>query len=179
MSLHDDMNLYGYMEDIRRKMHFLQKAQLLKGQSPTSTKAREDVIMEFLLSRIKISNRNSNLDNVQSAFLPPDYHPSVAALSDLKKVLIKDLLLETHHRGSYILLRAVTPATGMIGIIAVVEDEKGDVLLLQLYNHETALATDGRLVEGAMVLVKEPFMLRTSSGDLGVRIDHLSDIRFL
>jgi hypothetical protein len=102
--------------------------------------------MEFLFRRVMASNRPVNLHEIRSSFVPPAYTPSVAAPSTLKGILIKDLTLETHHRGSYILLRAVTPTDRMTAVMAVVEDERGDVLMLQLYNQEKNLSTDSRPV---------------------------------
>jgi hypothetical protein len=116
---------------------------------------------------------------LRSSFVPPTYHPSAAALSELKKALISDLTLETHHRGSYILLRAVTPIDRMTAIMAVVEDQRGDVLMLQLYNQEAGLTTDGRLLEGTVIIIKEPYLKMMADGDYGLRVDHLSDIRLI
>lgn len=124
-------------------------------------------------------SNNRAVRAIRSSFLPPAYYPSVAASSELKKALIKDLTLETHHRGSYILVRAVTPTHRMTAIMAVVEDERGDVFVLQLYNQEKDLATDGRLVEGTVMLIKEPYLKIMADGNCGLRVDHLSDIRFI
>lgn len=51
--------------------------------------------------------------------------------------------------------------------------------MLQLYNQEADLATDGRLVEGTVMLIKEPYLKMMADGDYGLRVDHLSDIRLI
>jgi hypothetical protein len=92
--------------------------------------------------------------------------------------MIEDLQLETHHRGTYLLLRSITPPNRMTGIIVIVEDERGDVVPLQLYQQDeenTRKATDIVNV-GTVLLVKEPFLKVMASGEYGLRVDHLSDV---
>lgn len=109
--------------------------------------------------------------------LPPSYHPCVTPFSELKKTMIDNLLLETHHRGTYILVRSLTPQNRMVAVMAVVEDEKGDILQLLLYNQ----ADDGEpfVREGTVMILKEPFLKTMSDGSHGLRVDHLSDVVFL
>ncbi|KAF7588273.1 hypothetical protein BBP40_005927 [Aspergillus hancockii] len=154
-------------------------SQFRKGQTPKPTKSRDEIIMQFMFRQMMGSSRAVDLHALRSSFVPPAYYPSVTVLSELKKALINNLTLETHHRGSYILVRAVTPTDRMTAIMAVVEDERGDVLMLQLYNQEKNLATDGRLVEGTVMLIKEPYLKMMADGDYGLRVDHLSDIRLI
>jgi hypothetical protein len=109
------------------------------------------------------------------------YLPCTAPLENLKPIAIKDLKLETHHRGRFLLLRAITPPNRMTAVLVLVEDEYSDVTMLQLYQQEheaSRLATD--LVDkGSILLVKEPFFKVTASGDYSLRVDHLSDVVFL
>ena len=57
-------------------------------------------------------------------------------MAELRYVVIKDLQLKTHHRGTYLLLRSITPPSRMTAIIALMEDENSDVMMLQLYQQE-------------------------------------------
>lgn len=63
--------------------------------------------------------------------------------------------------------------------MVVADDEYNSALILQLYNQEKELATDGRLVEGTVMIVKEPYLKVLSDGPYGIRVDHLSDVKFL
>ncbi|KAJ9195287.1 hypothetical protein DTO027B5_6494 [Paecilomyces variotii] len=177
MDIHDVSQESEYLQLLQRQKKTLQNAQSRKGQAHKPTKSRNEIIMQFMFHHMMSNNRAVRA--IRSSFLPPAYYPSVAASSELKKALIKDLTLETHHRGSYILVRAVTPTHRMTAIMAVVEDERGDVFVLQLYNQEKDLATDGRLVEGTVMLIKEPYLKIMADGNCGLRVDHLSDIRFI
>lgn len=107
--------------------------------------------------------------------------PCLRSLDDLKKIMIDDLLLETHHRGSYIVLRCITPPDRMNAIMAIVEDETDDALLLQLYYQEPEAdrAAEDFISNGVVLIVKEPYLRLMADGDCGIRVDHLSDIIFL
>jgi hypothetical protein len=109
---------------IEQQMRILQTAQSRKGQRPDITQSREMTIMQFLFQQ-KISTINPIQNPVRTSFLPPAYPPSVAPVDMLQRCMFKDLRLETHHRGSYIVLRAVTPPSLMLGAMLIVEDEGG------------------------------------------------------
>lgn len=73
----------------------------------------------------------------------------------------------------------VTPADTMTAVMAIVEDEDGSVLMLQLYNQEQELSNAHSLTEGTVLVVKEPYVKVMADGDYGIRVDHLSDIWFV
>lgn len=58
------------------------------------------------------------------------------------------MVLETHHRGRYILVKTVTPVDRMTAILAIVEDEEGNSLMLQLFSQEKARSADDILSKG-------------------------------
>lgn len=126
-------------------------------------------------------NRPSTKFNVRTTFIPPAYPPCLSPFCDTKKVMIRDLLLETHHKGNYLLLRSVTPLAITSSIITIVEDEKNDVILLSIYYQEehTERASEGVLPEGTILIVKEPYLKLMADGNHGIRIDHLSDVIYL
>lgn len=92
---------------------------------------------------------------------------------------MKSLVLETHHRGRYLLLRTVTKTDTMTAVMAIVEDEDGSVLMIQLYNQGQELSGARSLREGTVLVVKEPYVKVMADGDYGIRVDHLSDVRFI
>ena len=99
-------------------------------------------------------------------------------MAELKKVAIKDLQLETHHRGTFLLLRSITPPSRMTAIMAIMEDENGDVMMLQLYQQEDEgkRAAADIVNTGTILLVKEPYFKVMGDGEYGLRVDHLSDV---
>lgn len=93
--------------------------------------------------------------------------------------MIKDLLLETHHRERYLLLRTVIPTDTMTAVMAIVEDEDGEVLTLQLYNQGDDLSGAQDIRQGTVIVVKEPYVKVMADGNYSIRVDHLSDVKFI
>ncbi|KAF1942738.1 SET domain-containing protein [Clathrospora elynae] len=115
---------------------------------------------------------------VHSSFIPPAYLPCITPVAQLTPIAIRDLRLEKHHRGRYLLLRVITPHNRMTGILVLVEDDHDDVVLLQLYQQEDEEIHEAADIVGigAILLVKEPFFKITASGEYSLRVDHLSDV---
>lgn len=178
MDILDVSGFPEYTQLLRQQKRTLANAQSVKGQPFRAKESRDELIARFMLHRMSCK-APPGYSAWQSSFVPPAYAPCIASLDDLQKVMINDLTLETHHRGSYVLLRAVTPTTIMTAIMVIAEDENGNVVVLQLYNQGKELAGDSRLVEGTVVLVKEPYLKVLSGGGYGIRVDHLSDVKFL
>ncbi|PHH85191.1 hypothetical protein CDD83_778 [Cordyceps sp. RAO-2017] len=95
--------------------------------------------------------------------------------------MISDMKLETHHRGKRTLLRVCTPANRMTAVMAIVEDQQGTAVLLQLYHQpeEADVPADDILWPGLVFIVKEPFFKCASDGSYSIRVDHPSDIIWL
>lgn len=165
------------MQLLLKQKQSLQDAQSRKGQHPRRKKSREELLLQFRVRLMMKQNRVDFNSNLRSSFIPPAYSPCISPFCDLTKVLMKDLLLETHHRGTYVLLRSITPPDRMNAIMAIVEDENEDALMLQLYyqEEENERSMEEILGEGRVLIVKEPYLKLMSDGDYGIRVDHLSD----
>ncbi|OJJ42379.1 hypothetical protein ASPZODRAFT_125576 [Penicilliopsis zonata CBS 506.65] len=177
MNTHDVSSIPKYMQYLDRQKQVLRRAQARKGQRLQMSKSRQEILIQFMFRQLR--NTPTQETSIRSSFVPPAYPPCVTSLTELKKITIQDLVLETHHRGSYLLLRAVTSPDSMTAVMAIAEDENSDVLMVQLYQQDRDLARDGRLQEGTVMIVKEPYLKLMSDGDYGVRVDHLSDIHLL
>lgn len=94
--------------------------------------------------------------------------------------MIKDLVLETHHRGTYLLVRALTPSERMTGARCLLEDEEGDGIFVRLYNQEeeSERGVADIVKENDIMIIKEPYLFfkygTTGGGEL--RVDHLCDL---
>jgi hypothetical protein len=156
----------------------LQKAKAHRGQRPRDRKSRQEAYHKFMLALASTRSTSHGGRMIHSSFVPPSYLPCTAPVAELKPVAIRELQLEVHHRGTYLLLRSITPPNRMTAIMAVMEDEKGDVVVLQLYHQEdenSRKATD--IVDvGTILLVKEPYFKVMGDGGYGVRVDHVSDV---
>ncbi|CAD0098348.1 unnamed protein product [Aureobasidium mustum] len=111
------------------------------------------------------------------------YPPSKASISTLtNKVCLNDLLLETYHRGSFLVLRTFAHSTNVseIQTFMPVEDETGDVDRIAIFNFGLASWPQKQLPSGAVLGIKEPFY-STVSEDMGMAlcVHHPSDVVFL
>jgi hypothetical protein len=175
MDVHSDTDKYIQM--IQNQKETLKKAKKRKGQRPRDWKPRQELYLRFMMALLSGTQRERG-HMLYSSFVPPAYLPCTTPFTELRCVGIRDLQLETHHRGTYIVLRAITPPNRMTGIVVLVEDDRNDVVLLQLYQQEeedTRAAVDIVNV-GTILLVKEPYFKVMASGDYGLRVDHLSDV---
>jgi hypothetical protein len=62
--------------------------------------------------------------------------------------------------------------------IMVLEDESGDVVMLQIYQQEDEKIRPATAIinTGTFLLVKEPYFKVMGDGEYGLRVDHLSDV---
>lgn len=175
-----DTNISEYLGLIKGQKQLLQSAKSRQGQRPRDRKPKEQIWMEFMMASMSTNARKQQGDNhmIHSSFIPPAYLPCTTPLAQLTPILIKQLTLETHHRGRYLLLKVVAPPNRMTAILTLTVDETDDVVVLQLYQQEDEQvrpATDVVDV-GMMLLTKEPYFKIMANGDYGLRVDHLSDI---
>lgn len=179
MDTHDVSDVPEYLGYLRAHKQNLKNAQALKGRPAKSQKSKDEILMQFMFRQMMNTKAPASPMKIRSSFLPPAYPPCHTPFSKLKKVMIKNLCLETHHRERYLLMRTVTQADTMTAVMAIVEDEDGGVLMLQLYNQEQELSNAYSLREGTVLVVKEPYVKVMADGDYGIRVDHLSDVWFV
>ncbi len=65
----------------------------------------------------------------------------------------------------------------MTAIMVIVEDEKMDALMVQLYQQpdENVRPASSIITKGDVFLIKEPFFKIMGDGEYGLRIDHVGD----
>lgn len=180
MDIHNVTEQYGVFIDQHKRV--LQEAKKRQGMRPRDRKPKEHAYLKFMLglgsSQAFSSQGRGEYTMIHSSFLPLAYLPCTTPLNQLNPVAIRDLQLETHHRGTYLLLRSITPPHRMTAIMALMEDENGDAILLQLYQQEdeATRAADNVVDVDTILLIKEPYFKLMSDGEYGVRVDHLSDV---
>ena len=109
-----------------------------KGEIPKDRKHRDQLVREFTAryQNTTQAKRQVNNADIYIQLSTIHYHPSVAPMATLEKVFIKDVQLEVHPRGKYILLRTATRAVHLASIVVIVEDELGDGMTLQIAHQE-------------------------------------------
>ena len=185
MDTHDVSNSERYLQVLQTQQKNLKAADARRGECPTNRKSRGELVDGFRLQLIMRdmqrfrTGEDRNME-IHSSFVPPPYPPSITPLKDLKQIFISDLKLGIHHCGSYLLARCITPPSRMTAIMAIVEDEKENATILQLYQQDTKNRPDTSILDSGVVLViKEPFFKVMSDGEYGLRVDHVSDVVYI
>ena len=180
MEVDDVSNEPQWFQLLKKQKAVLQAASKRKGERPTNRKSLERLVNEFTSQYMntKLMMASRDLHMFHTSFVPPSYQPSVAPFVELEKTTLKNLKLETHHRGRYILLRTATPGLMMTAVMAVMEDENGDGVVLQLYQQQddSYRTAEQVLPEKSSWIVKEPYYKVMSDGEYGIRVDHISDL---
>ncbi|KAJ5502157.1 hypothetical protein N7463_005031 [Penicillium fimorum] len=179
MDTHDVSNAPEYLGYLHAHKQNLKNAKALKGRPEKPQKSKDEILMQFMFRQMVNTKAPADTINIRSSFLPPAYPPCYTPFIKLKKVMIKNMCLETHHRDRYLLVKTVTPADTMTAVMAIIEDEDGSVLMLQLYNQEQELWNAHSMKENTVLVVKEPYVKVMADGDYGIRVDHLSDVWFV
>ncbi|KFY96271.1 hypothetical protein V498_02775 [Pseudogymnoascus sp. VKM F-4517 (FW-2822)] len=149
-----------HWERLKSYKQTLKEAKKRAGERPQDRMPRDYAYNQFM-DTYKSLQRNQAGGHfmIYSSFIPPTYHPCITPVAELKSITIDELLLETHHRGSYILLRCFTPPHLMTAVMVLAEDKNDDVVSLQIYqqeDEETRSATEVAN-SGHVLLVKEPY----------------------
>lgn len=149
-----------------------------EGERPNNVPTRSEIIDRYTSTALSIKE-----GAVLAKFnvIATHYPPSVASFKDLNKIMISDLILETHHRGRYLLLRFVCPAMRLSPVMNIVEDETGSVIpfALHLQQPESVKSAESILRNQAVVILKEPYFKVETDGRYEIRIDHPTDIIWL
>jgi tetratricopeptide (TPR) repeat protein len=114
--------------------------------------------------------------NVKQSVVGYAYPPCTVPLAELKPMTIKELRLETNHRGKYLLVKSFGVPCRWQAVQNAVEDEAGSVDRLAVYNFDPSLTPTEVLPCGAVFAIKQPFYKMTTDGGVTIRVDHPSDL---
>lgn len=179
----DKPDLVSYLQQIQATSEL---AALRKGERPQDHPFPQVLIFQFMaklyqkeaMDESMIGSTNHMISTTQ---VPRPYPPSIRSVNDLQPLMISHMTLETHHRGKKTIIRALTPPDRMTAVMAIVEDEEGTAVLLQLYNQpeEVEVSKENILKANYVCIVKEPYFKATTDGSYSLRVDHVSDIIYL
>ncbi|KAF4984516.1 hypothetical protein FZEAL_312 [Fusarium zealandicum] len=183
MDIKDVSDDSHYVNFLKQIMHNAEQAGRRKGQAVNDHPSPSQLISSFRMKLMAKSFRPpSQQYEVATTQVPAPYLPCIVPVQDLEPISISNMRLETHHRGKKVMLRVLTPADRMTAVMAMVEDEDGTALLLQIYHQpvETVVPADEILYPGRVCILKEPFFkCATGDGSYSLRVDHPSDVIWL
>jgi hypothetical protein len=195
------------LEDVEFWQNVLNRASRRKGELVSKYHPPDQLISRHLES-LELSKHASDLDDDSSSIesdsgsspsgtdsnnssckpdrdilvLLPPYLPCERRITDLEPIFIKDMRLETHHRGRRVLVRVLTPGMRTTGVMAVVEDEQGTALTLHARHQPTNVPSEEFMRPDDVFLLKEPYLVMEpvekehENWDYRLRVDHVSDI---
>ncbi|KAJ2998779.1 hypothetical protein NUW58_g221 [Xylaria curta] len=139
---------------LARALAAAKRVRLKQGYVPKDHPDPQDVINKFMLQRSAQLERHDNKDAFTAIPITPSYPPSVCEIDDL------------------------VPMTTMGNVMAIVEDDQGTAVLLQLYHQPRPTEADPEdmLHPNMVLIVKEPFFKAAGDGSYSIRVDHVSDI---
>ncbi|KAK5682701.1 hypothetical protein LTS10_005831 [Elasticomyces elasticus] len=160
-----------YAAMLQKQKQLTIDAQGRKGQKATNKPQR--AFLEMLFAKQAPPPAAYML---RTCFISYAYPPSIVPTADLKPMLIPELRLETHHRGRVLILRTFGLPQRIQAVQNAVEDAKGNVERLGLYNTDPKLTPEQSLPRGVVIAVREPFYKATMDGGYTIRVDHPSDL---
>ena len=184
MDFDDVSHIKQWFQVLGKQKAALQAANKRKGERPKDRQPLMQLVRQHMIVSIGQQMMQGTMQQrhvIHQSWVGPPYPPSKAVLEDLKKLVLKDLRLETHHRGFYVLLRAAAPSHLMTAVMTIMEDENGDGVVFQLYQQkaDNYRAAEEVIQEGSLYIVKEPYFKVMNDGGYGLRVDHVSDLILL
>ncbi|KAF5983620.1 TPR domain-containing protein [Fusarium coicis] len=179
MDIKDVSNESEYIGYLKQLQGAAERAARRKGQTVRDHPPSQKLVSSFLM-KLMAASYGPRLDEntIATTQVPAPYPPCIHSANELEPIMISEMRLETHHRGKKIMLRVLTPPDRMTAVMAIVEDEKGIAVLLQLYHQpdEVVVPATEILCPNMVCILKEPFFKCATDGTYSLRVDHPSDI---
>lgn len=111
-----------------------------------------------------------------SSWLSGSYPPSTTPIHKLKRIFLKDLSLDFHHRGCYALVQ-IKPGLPFSGGVAIVDDEKGDFAGVRIVDQDGKRIYNESWGCAKFLIIKEPFYVAVSRSSVGcITVHHVTDV---
>ena len=174
MDIQDESASEMYAGILRHQLELLQSAKRRAGQLPQSKPTKEELIFNHDMISFQQAMSSGGDYHIMQAFIGPAYPPSTTPLQELQTVFcylcplrhaltiflqmkLKDMRLETHHRGNVLIVKMLVEPTRITGIGTVVEDFDGNADRLQIFNQPLGQDPKVLFPSGHFVAVKEPY----------------------
>jgi hypothetical protein len=100
-------------EALRREQENAAISARQKGHRPSHRRPRMMLLLSHYRAIAETQRQKANAAEgmawVSQTFITNEYQPSYRNFTDLRRITIKDLLVETVHSDSYLVLRCVSP----------------------------------------------------------------------
>ena len=109
-------------------------------------------------------------------------HTCALPIDELTPIFLAQMEVPKIHLGKFLVCRTISKGIARIPTIVLVEDLKGDVEELGLYNFRPVLDRDGSwIAPGTILAIKEPYLKHGNglNNDLIIHVDSPSDALFI
>jgi hypothetical protein len=188
MNAHNLSDVDSYAKLLDDQMRILDVAASRRGERPRDRMSRQELLYYHSLGLLNYKMQNAQLGNgtgaamMRSKQVPPSYPLCDLPSAALQKIRFRELRLETHYWGRY-LVCSLTPPWSATGIGTIIEDEWGEAMQLQLYHQlrpDAPQETQDMVVPADMVfIIKKPNYKVTADGGYGIRVNHVSNVLWL
>ena len=149
----------------------------MQGENPTHRTSRSQLIQMHDRQYSYENNYQPPVAHIRITSFA--YSPCTQPLSYLQRISLTDLVLETVHRGKYLLLRTIVHPKKIVGIKTIVEDPNGNVEFVELYNQNPSRSHEDIIPNDSIIILKEPYYKISVQGETSLSCDHPTDCIFL
>ncbi|RFN54910.1 n-lysine methyltransferase smyd2 [Fusarium flagelliforme] len=158
-------------EEQRGQPREVQDAKALAEQAVSTS-----LMQDLSSAAFGFSVPNKSKDTMPAYEIGSPYLPCTKKLEDLTPMKLLDLRMETHHRGSFLLVRRVSPvAISATSSWVAVQDKSQEAERLEMFLHKSQQGYD-ILDMASDLIVKEPYYTLNNNGESTIRVDHPSDL---
>ncbi|CAF4639536.1 unnamed protein product, partial [Rotaria sp. Silwood2] len=170
--------MQDYEELWKKRMQNVEMAQRMSGKKPTIRPTKETLISCYQ-RELALVKSTGNQVTACNSIITLTYAPCTEPLSSLRRVPLTELVLETVHRGKYVVFKTLMESDKAVGIRTVIEDPEGNVDLFSLYNYALDKHYLDILPVGIIIALKEPYYKVTAGGGTMLRCDHPQNVIYL
>lgn len=111
-----------------------------------------------------------------SSWLFGSYLPSTTPIRKLKRIGLKDLNLDLHNRGCYVLVK-INPSIPFSGGVAIVIDQEESLAGVRIVHQDGKRTYNDSWGLAKYLIIKEPFYIAIPRSPIGcITVHHLTDV---
>ena len=162
-------------ELFKQQIQNVETAGTMRGKKPAMRLSKE-MLLSIYQEQLLESKQFGHEFTASNSIITLTYAPCTEPISTLQRIPLSELLLETVHRGKYVLFKTLAEPDKSVGVRTVVEDPEGNVDIFSLYNYALERHHSDILPAGIILVLKEPYYKISASGGAMLRCDHPQNI---
>lgn len=170
------------MEQIKLEIEAAKRSDE-KNKKPATQRPKKNRLFTTTMWEARMSiNKNNSMNSMLTTYTTGERNCCKKPLNELTPITLSEMMVPKVHIGRYLLCRTITTPFKIYGILTLIEDTKGDIEDLSLYNMQQAFSDDPNKILPAqtILIIKEPYLKYGSMGEnIFIRCDSPSDVIFV